>query len=74
MPIYEYICDDCREEFEVLVRGAEKPNCPSCGGGHLEKQWSVPAAHSGSSQDLPICNSPPRQTCGLPQAAWAAAR
>jgi putative FmdB family regulatory protein len=67
MPIYEYVCDDCREEFEVLLRGQEQPACPSCGGQHLEKQWSVPAAHAGRSQDLPICNAPPQQTCGLPQ-------
>ena len=67
MPIYEYACDDCRSEFEVLVRGEEPPACPDCGGSRLEKQWSVPAAHSGQSSPLPICNAPPRQTCGLPQ-------
>ena len=45
MPIYEYICDDCGHEFEVLIRGAEQPVCPSCGQSRLTKQLSVPAAH-----------------------------
>lgn len=67
MPIYEYACDDCRCEFEVLVRGDEPTVCPDCGGSRLEKQWSVPAAHTRQSSQLPICNVPPQQTCGLPQ-------
>src|SRR5690606_5532042 len=32
MPLYEYTCGGCGKEFEVLVRGQEKPACPSCGG------------------------------------------
>ena len=43
MPIYEYICRGCKHEFEVLVRGREKPACPSCGSAKLEKKLSVPA-------------------------------
>ena len=31
MPIYEYQCQDCRQEFEYLVFGGEEPDkCPSC--------------------------------------------
>lgn len=68
MPIYEYSCDECREDFEVLVRGDEQPECPSCGGHHLVKQFSVPAAHSVGSSSLPVCNTPmPASGCGLPQ-------
>ena len=32
MPIYEYICRKCGNEFEVLVFNKdEKPECPECG-------------------------------------------
>ena len=47
MPIYEYTCKDCGSDFELLIRGEEKPVCPSCGKTHLTKSFSVPAAHSG---------------------------
>lgn len=31
MPIYEYRCEDCDREFEVLVFGSdETPACPCC--------------------------------------------
>jgi putative FmdB family regulatory protein len=51
MPIYEYTCDDCGQEFELLIRGSEKPACPACTGGHLTRAMSVPAAHMRSAKD-----------------------
>ncbi len=66
MPIYEYQCQSCYHEFEALVRGGDAAGCPSCGSARLEKQWSVPAAHSGSVSSLPICEAP-RGGCGAPQ-------
>ena len=57
MPIYEYTCKDCGSDFELLIRGAEKPVCPSCGKTRLTKSFSVPAAHSGhETSELP-CRS-----------------
>lgn len=41
MPIYEYVCKRCQDCFETLVRGAAKPECPSCKSKSLEKQFSV---------------------------------
>lgn len=34
MPIYEYVCQDCKEEFEILQRITEAPinDCSKCGG------------------------------------------
>lgn len=37
MPIFEYRCSSCGEEFESLVRGADVPTCPGCGGEDLER-------------------------------------
>lgn len=49
MPIYDYRCQDCDKTFEVLVRGGQVPPCPSCGGSHLEKCVSLPAAPGKSA-------------------------
>jgi putative FmdB family regulatory protein len=32
MPIYEYKCDACQDDFEKLVFGKEEVVCPKCGG------------------------------------------
>ncbi len=61
MPIYEYVCKKCHLEFETLVRGDEQPKCPSCGEQKLERQLSVPAAHTSGSSSLPPCG----EACGL---------
>ena len=58
MPIYEYECQDCRQHVELLIRGAETPECPECGSPRLNKQFSVPAAHSGS-MSLTVCGPSP---------------
>ena len=30
MPIFEYICKECQHQFEALVYGKEKAECPKC--------------------------------------------
>lgn len=49
MPIYEYICDECKAEYErlVLAKG-EAVHCPQCGSGRKTLRLSTFAAHSGS--------------------------
>lgn len=42
MPIYEYSCDSCGTEFELLVRGSEKPACPECASAQLTRKLSLP--------------------------------
>ena len=37
MPIFEYKCKKCGEQFEFLVRAGKKPLCPKCGSGSLKK-------------------------------------
>jgi len=64
MPIYEYLCQGCGHEFEHLVRGDDKPACPSCGKGRLEKKFSVPAAHTGGSGE-PACPAREAGACDI---------
>ena len=48
MPIYEYRCRGCDEEFELLIRGEATPACPACEGEDLERLISLPRVHSES--------------------------
>ncbi len=72
MPIFEYLCEDCGNKFEKLVRrpGVDQVLCPSCGeGGHLEQQYSAFAAHSNSSPASsfdPGMGSCPSGMCATP--------
>ena len=53
MPIYEYRCEDCEHQFEILQRigeGAEGLVCPRCGVDHLVKQFSTFAAGDSDGQ------------------------
>lgn len=51
MPIFEYVCKDCRNGFEALIFGKQKAECPKCHSKNLEPQLSVFAvsAKGGSS-------------------------
>jgi putative FmdB family regulatory protein len=43
MPIHEYVCKACGQEFEYLLLPAAKtePACPACRSHHLEKLMSA---------------------------------
>jgi putative FmdB family regulatory protein len=41
MPIFEYICKECHHQFEALVYGKEKAECPKCHTKKLAPQLSV---------------------------------
>ena len=62
MPIYEYACPSCGREFEELIRGDEQPVCPSCGQSQVERQMSVPAAHTAGPANS---SCPARDSCGM---------
>ena len=40
VPIYEYECQKCGEEFEKLIRSPKKIKCPECGGEEVRKLLS----------------------------------
>jgi len=60
MPIYEYICKQCHHQFEALVYGKEKAECPKCHATKLEPQLSVFAVSAKGSS----ASSAPRGACG----------
>ena len=47
MPIYEYYCENCNEEIEVLQKFSDAPlvTCPSCHSDSLKKKTSMAAFH-----------------------------
>ena len=53
MPIYEFICKECKQPFEKLVRSTSAIStvtCPTCGSADVTKELSVFATKaSGSS-------------------------
>ena len=58
MPLFAYLCKDCEEPSEILVRGSEKPVCPHCGSKRIEKQMSHFAPMIGqTSSPPPSCAS-----------------
>jgi len=50
MPIYEYTCEECNCDFEMLVTGTDDRHvtCPKCDGNHVKKLLSR-ACIGGSS-------------------------
>jgi putative FmdB family regulatory protein len=59
MPIYEYVCGDCSQRFETLVRAwGDAVACPSCQSPSVEKQLSTFAVSSAASApDCPQAGS-----------------
>ena len=53
MPIFEYKCDDCDEEFEKLVMGSTPEiNCPKCESKKVTKKFSL-FGMSGGDKPVP---------------------
>lgn len=67
MPIFEYRCKACEKEFEALVLGRDKPRCPACDGGKLEKLLSSFSAVTGSSSGRRADAVGPCGACGDPR-------
>jgi putative FmdB family regulatory protein len=69
MPIFEYICKQCNHQFEALVYGKEKAECPKCHTTKLEPQLSVFAVSTKGSPSVSptgACGS-----CGDPRGRGA---
>jgi len=71
MPIFEYICKDCEHEFEAIVIGGKKAECPKCHSRKLAPQLSVFAVAAkgdsgGSAETAGACGA-----CGDPRGPGA---
>lgn len=66
MPIYEFHCEKCARDSEVLVRSShwEGTPCPHCGSTKLTKKLSVFASSAGGGDEAPACTGKP-SSCGL---------
>lgn len=70
MPIFEYACKECGHQFEALVFGKNKPECPKCHSKKLEPQLSVFAV-SAKGGAAPAPAGGPCGSCGDPRGAGA---
>ena len=51
MPIYEFACDKCEEQFETLVfRSDDAVTCPKCGSENVRRVMSVCGFKSGGEK------------------------
>lgn len=66
MPIFEYICKECQHEFEALVFGKQKAECPKCQSKKLEPQLSVFAVSAKSGSSTRPMAAGPCGSCGHP--------
>lgn len=67
MPIFEYICKDCKHEFEALVFGRDKALCPKCKSKNLAPQLSVFAVSAKGTSSSQSPSSSPCGSCGDPR-------
>ena len=66
MPIYEFHCEQCGRDSEVLVRSTpwEGTPCPQCGSTKLSKKFSIFASKAAGDGADPGCTGQP-SSCGL---------
>ena len=65
MPIFEYICKDCRKRFEALVYGGQQPKCPLCQSANLDQQISTFAVGAAKSAAAAAGASPCASGCAM---------
>lgn len=74
MPLYEFICAGCQEEFEILIRQQSDKktlSCPKCHSRKVKQQFSVfGLINRDKSNDQPFssnstssCTSCPNHSC-----------
>ena len=75
MPIFEYVCTACGEDFEELIIGSGSDvKCPKCGSSEAQKKMSAFAFKAGykfvgtgkkGSSSCDGCTSSSCDTCGV---------
>jgi putative FmdB family regulatory protein len=59
MPIYEFHCEQCERDSEVLIRSSDWKGtvCPHCGSQKLSKKFSTFAAAGAGNRSTPSMGS-----------------
>lgn len=55
MAIFEYKCNQCGADFELLVNSSTVIACKSCGSGDLKKKLSLFGFSSNTENSMPSC-------------------
>ena len=64
MPIYEYRCAKCEEDFECLVfRSDEAVSCPTCDGEKVERLMSSCSFKTGGDNPSPVSSGSGCSSC-----------
>lgn len=69
MPIFEYKCGACGEDFEKLVFGSQHVQCPRCGSEEVNKKLSlfgmsgVEKPFAGAASGCTSCQKSTCSTC-----------
>jgi putative FmdB family regulatory protein len=71
MPIFEYVCQKCQHEFESLVFGRDKAECPKCHSQKLTPQLSVFAVSAKGSLGASAPSGGACGSCGDTRGAGA---
>ncbi len=50
MPLYEFVCGSCGQQFEALVRRSGAPVCPRCSSSDLQRVPSLFAVDSPTTR------------------------
>lgn len=68
MPLYEFECKQCDQQFEFLQRAEQTPICPKCESPKVEKLLSMTASPKTSGEsaarELPMMNCGTPRCCG----------
>jgi putative FmdB family regulatory protein len=67
MPLYDYLCLECKKTSEILVsHSKQEPSCPLCGSSKVKKMLSAPSSLTGATGhkfpgpgDTACCGSSP---------------
>jgi putative FmdB family regulatory protein len=64
MPLFEYQCGDCEQEFEAFVTADRKAECPACHGENLRKLLSSPGMVGAANGNRRDASAPMPGRCG----------
>jgi putative FmdB family regulatory protein len=62
MPLFDYACQECGRQSELLVGTSSQPECPECGSSRMSKM--LPIVASPSRGDTAGQGGRPQGSCG----------